>query len=258
MKVLSSFRIGMSAAIALIAIAVGVCIPVRAQIEKTLRFEPNELDFGIIREEEGKVKRSVKAINISPDTTFIISARTSCGCSAVEYPETLLAPGDSTEISVTYDPLNRPGRFLKTTKVFTGEERIGNSFKLKGLVVPGNSSLELAYPEKAGDLRLTTSLLNVGQISASESRPLFVGIYNGGPRGATLTVETDAAPLEGAVAPDSIETFGIGTLSLMLRGKEIKGAGREFVYHAYIIDRQTGDTITTIPVGGVLRLAAAK
>ena len=90
-----------------------------AQMEKTLRFIPDRVDFGMVREEDGKVSRTVKAVNISSDSTFIISARTSCGCSAAEYPDSVIAPGDTTEVTLTYDPLNRPGIFLKTVRFFT-------------------------------------------------------------------------------------------------------------------------------------------
>ena len=54
------------------------------QPDNTLHFIPGNVDFGMVREEGGKVSRTVKAVNISADSTFIISARTGCGCSAAE------------------------------------------------------------------------------------------------------------------------------------------------------------------------------
>lgn len=239
----------------ILAILMVLILPasVCAQTEKTLKFTPEELDFGTIREEGGKVTRKVKATNISKKTTFIISARTSCGCSSIEYPDTKIAPGETVEISVTYDPINRPGKFQKTAKLYTGEERIGNSFKLKGTVIPSKKNLDSAYPAKSGKLRLSSQLINAGEITAKESRPLFVGIYNDSDQPLKLCASTNGEALEAGLAPDSIGPFEICTLTLMLKGRLINEKEKDFVYNAYLVDTASGDTITSIPVGGSVR-----
>lgn len=224
-----------------------------AQIEKTLKFFPEEVDFGLIREEDGKVTRSVKAVNISKTPTFIISARTSCGCSSVDYPEQQIAPGDTVVISVTYNPVNRPGKFLKTAKIYTGKERIGNSFKLKGNVIPSKKNLDQAYPVKSGKLRLSSQIINAGEVSNQEARPLFVGIYNDSEQPLKISANTDSSPLEAGLTPDSIGPFEISTLTLMLKGRLFKKGEKDFFYKAYLIDSMSGDTLTCIPVGGTIR-----
>lgn len=224
-----------------------------AQIEKTLKFIPDKVDFGKIKEDDGKVSRIVKAINISKDSTFIISARTSCGCSAVEYPRDVISPGDTVNLTVSYNPLNRPGKFLKTAKFFTGNERIGNSIKLSGTVIPSRKNLDKAYPEKAGSLRLSTIMVNAGEVSRQEARPLFVGLYNDSDTPIVLIPTSDAEPLECGLAPDTIEPFGIGTLSLMLKGRKIPPSENELLYMSHIIDSSTGDTIVSIPVGAIVK-----
>lgn len=229
-----------------------------ARISGTLEFFPSSVDFGIIREEDGKVKRKVKAVNVSTDTTFIISARTSCGCSAVEYSEDLLAPGDTTEVTLTYDPVNRPGKFLKTARFFTGKERIGNSIKLSGNVIPSRSNLDKSYPDQAGQLRLSSKLVNVGEMSIKDARPLFVGIYNDSDRRIILSAETDGDPLEAVITPDTIEPFGVATLSLMLKGRFIPETAPEFMYKATLSDRESGDSIIAIPVGGSIKETRTK
>lgn len=225
---------------------------VYAQRQQTLKFIPEEVDFGTIREENGKVTKKVKAVNISKSTTFIISARTSCGCSSVTYPDNQLAPGDTAVISVTYDPVNRPGKFLKTAKIYTGEERIGNSFKLKGNVIPSKKNLDRAYPEKAGVVRLSSRIIDAGEVSAKEARPMFVGIYNDSDKPLRLEATTDSKSLEAGLAPDSIGPFEISTLTLMLKGRNFKDSEKDFCYKTFLINRDTGDTITTIPVGGCI------
>lgn len=223
-----------------------------SQIEKSLEFIPDKVEFGIIREEDGMVSRKVKAVNISQDTTFIISARTSCGCSAAEYSDGLIAPGDTTEVTLSYDPINRPGSFIKTARFFTGHDRIGNSIKLSGTVIPSKDNLDRAYSEKAGVLRLSTLIINAGEISRKEARPLFVGLYNDSSEPLALSMSTDASPLEAALIPDTIQPFGIGTISLMLKGRLIPLAEEQVIYRAALVNQSTGDTIVSIPVGAVI------
>ena len=224
-----------------------------AQMEKTLRFIPDRVDFGMVREEDGKVSRTVKAVNISSDSTFIISARTSCGCSAAEYPDSVIAPGDTTEVTLTYDPLNRPGKFLKTVRFFTGQERIANSIKLSGNVIPSRRNLDQTYPDRIGPLRLTSALINAGDVSKTEARPLFVGIYNDSDGAVAAIAETDSPALEAALMPDTIEPYGAATLSLMLKGRLIPEKEGDFLYKAYLINPESGDTILCLPTGGVIK-----
>ena len=223
------------------------------QPDNTLRFIPGNVDFGMVREEGGKVSRTVKAVNISPDSTFIISARTGCGCSAAEYSDAVIAPGDTTEVILTYDPINRPGRFLKTVKFFTGRERTPNTIKLSGNVIPSRRNLERSYPEQVGSLRLSSVILNAGEVSRKEARPMFVGIYNDSDRPMALTAETDAPALEAALMPDTIEPYGVATLSLRLKGRLIPENDSEILYKTYLIDAETADTVACIPTGGYLK-----
>lgn len=222
-----------------------------SQIEKTLKFFPEKVDFGLIREENGKVSKIVKAVNISPDSTYIISSRTSCGCSAAEYSDQMLAPGDTTEVTITYDPLNRPGKFLKTAKFFTGKERIGNSIKLSGTVIPSRKSLDTAYPEAVGVLRLSTLFVNAGEMSRVEARPLFVGLYNDSDDPLVVSVSTDANALEAALLPDTIEPYGVSTLSLMLKARLVPSSETEILCKTHLM--AGSDTLLSIPVIATIR-----
>lgn len=249
MRLVSLFKAFSTGCAALAAMAFSAY----ADIEKSLEFIPASVDFGVIREENGKVSRQVKAVNVSPDSTFIISARTSCGCSAAKYSEAVIAPGDTTVVTVSYDPTNRPGKFLKTARFFTGSERIGNSLKMSGTVIPSRKNLDKAYPEKAGIIRLSTLMLTVGEFSRREARPLFVGLYNDSDRPVALAVETDSPALEGAFAPDTIEPFGIATLSLMLKGNLIPENTKEISYKATVTNPSTGEMLFSIPVLGTVK-----
>lgn len=223
------------------------------QIEKTLKFIPETLDFGTIRETGGKVTKTVKAVNISASPSFIISARTSCGCSEAEYDGRMLAPGDTSIVKITYDPTNRPGKFNKSAKIFTGRERISNLLRITGNVIPSAGNLDKTYPEKAGDLRLSTRIVSVGEIRRAESRPIFIGIYNDSDRAIPLKAESDSEALEVTLQPDTIEPYGIATLSMMLKGRNIGNEVTDFKYTATVTDTSTDRALVEIPIGGSIK-----
>lgn len=241
----------LASVVAILAFTSTVC----AEATSPLRFIPEQLDFGMIKEDDGKVKKSLLAVNTTNDTTFVISARTSCGCTEVEYDSNPIAPGDTTKITITYDATNRPGKFLKTIKIFTGSERIPNTCKIKGLVIPSKKNLARTYPEKAGELRLTTLIVNTGEIHANETRPVFIGIYNDSDSILSLKGESDNDALSISIMPDTIEPNSISTATLKIKARDIRE--QEFDFKANIIDAATGKTIVAIPIGGTIRRESA-
>lgn len=227
-------------------------MPAYSQIEKSLRFNPETLDFGCIRETDGPVSKTVQAINISQDTTFIISARTSCGCSEAEFDAKSIAPGDSTTVTITYDPTNRPGKFLKSAKIFTGKDRISNTFRLKGNVIPSRNHLDKVYPEKVGFLRLSNRLVSVGEIKPTEAKPFFIGIYNDSDQPLSLNVDSDNEALDVKIQPEIVEPFGVSTVSLMLKGREVKNDVPDFKFNVNVRDNTKNELIISIPVVGAV------
>lgn len=224
-----------------------------SQIEKSLRFNPETLDFGCIRETDGPVSKTVQAINISQDTTFIISARTSCGCSEAEFDARYIAPGDSSIVTITYDPTNRPGKFLKSAKIFTGKERISNTFRLKGNVIPSRSHLDKVYPEKANHLRLSNRFISVGEIRPTETKSFFIGIYNDSELPLSIDVDSDNEALDAKIQPEIIEPFGVSTISLMLKGRYIRNDVSDFKFNVNVRDKSNDELIVSIPVVGAVK-----
>lgn len=236
-----------------LAVLAAVSLAMAPADDRTFEFVPSIYDFGSIREVDGNVSAIVKAVNVSPDTTFITSVRTSCGCTGATYTDRLLAPGDTAEITVSYNPDNRPGRFLKTIKIFSGLDRTSSSFKIKGNVIPGEKSLRKTYPHQIGGLRFSTTLLDLGEVSPGEVRPVFVGLYNVGDTPLVLTADSDSPAFESKVVPDTIPANDPGTLSVILKSRRLGEFEKSFNHYVYLIEKQSNDTIATIPIGGMLK-----
>ncbi len=91
-----------------------------------------EHDFGDMR--QGRPQVFVFQFqNISPDTMLLQTVRTSCGCTAANWTESPLAPGDNGEVRIEYDAY-QGGDFDKKIRVFFDVQRKPEILRIKGTV----------------------------------------------------------------------------------------------------------------------------
>jgi hypothetical protein len=67
-----------------------------------------EFDFGAVPN-TGPVSHTFQVRNVGEGPLHIDGVSTSCGCTTAQIARSKLAPGESTELTVTYDPLVHDG-----------------------------------------------------------------------------------------------------------------------------------------------------
>ena len=77
-----------------------------------LRFDTLTWDFGTVAEAGGRVTHRFGFANRSGRPVVVTDAVATCGCTVPVYSKRPVLPGERSEIAVTFDPMNRPGRFL--------------------------------------------------------------------------------------------------------------------------------------------------
>lgn len=93
-------------------------------------------DFGIIKEKGGPVSHDFIIENAGTGNLVVIDATAECGCTRPDYPKNPIAPGKSSKLKVTYNPIGRPGAFEKTVTVKTNGSPRKVSVKVRGTVQP--------------------------------------------------------------------------------------------------------------------------
>lgn len=174
-------------------------------------------DFGIIHEAAGKQKRRVMLVNDGPEETVITRVRPTCGCTAADFSDGPVAPGDTAWVDIIYNPDGRPGRINKAVKIYSAGNDI-LSLGLSGVVIGTPETLSLAYPVEAGPIRLTEKVISGGEMTKGSSRHFFINFCNTTDRVVTPKLESD---LDGNlmtldIVPDSVPPGEIGTISLYL------------------------------------------
>ena len=82
-----------------------------------LVFDRPAWDFGTIRETDGPVTHRFVCRNEGEHPEVILQVTTTCGCTTPRYTRKPILPGEEAEITVTYDPANRPGNFSRKLAV---------------------------------------------------------------------------------------------------------------------------------------------
>lgn len=93
-------------------------------------------EFGEIHEADGEIRHCFRFRNNGEEPFSIIRISTSCGCTNVDYTRTLIEPGDTAKIDVTFNPAGRDGKFRSRLAVYTDSPDGMNSLFLKGYVIP--------------------------------------------------------------------------------------------------------------------------
>lgn len=183
-------------------------------------------DFGSFAEADGPVSGNFQMVNRFGVPVSILRVKTSCGCTQADFPKGEIAPGDTATITFSYDPTGRPGQFAKTIKVWfnpfegqTGTEP--DVLHILGNVIANPETLKALYPIEVGDLRISTRIVDLGELKNGVSRHGYAEVYNQSTDSVTPVVVSGHPALEAAAVPKTIAPGQAGILSLYLNSADL-------------------------------------
>ncbi|MBR99548.1 MAG: hypothetical protein CMC57_06230 [Flavobacteriaceae bacterium] len=102
-----------------------------------MTFDKTVHDFGTIPEMGGNVQTTFKFTNTGGSPLLIVDARGSCGCTVPTYPKNIpIAPGESGEMVVSFDPSNKPNLQQKTVTISANTANGRETLRIKAMVTP--------------------------------------------------------------------------------------------------------------------------
>lgn len=143
-----------------------------------IRWLATTYDYGAFREAAGPRRGFLQFVNLGPEATIINRVKPSCGCTAAEYTQDIIEPGDTATVWFEYNPAGRPGVFAKSLKVYTGENNDISVLRLVGTVIGAPESLASRYPEEVGPMRLSERRLMSGEVGYGKAAHTMFGVYN--------------------------------------------------------------------------------
>ena len=171
-------------------------------------------DFGVFKEENGKVSCDMALVNTGNAPLIVVKAIAGCGCTGISYPESPIAPGDTASVSISYNPSGRPGQFSKEVLIFTNTVPQRSLLKITGNVIPTAATLDQQYPLRAGSLCISQQNIPFGELFKGKNKTLFLSAYNASTDTLLLDVSGDKPHLHPAIVPDTVPPGQVTALTV--------------------------------------------
>ena len=184
-----------------------------------LILQQDSFDFGDIKQGE-KVSHTFVLSNGGGDALIISDVRASCGCTAAAPEKKELAPGESTNLLVTFNSANRKGIQHKTVRIFSNDpENPEMMLSITGNVVLANQQTSqtpmIYFPETQHDF---------GKVNEGDKVDYTFSFANKGTSVLTIKdIKTSCGCTAALVSQDNINPGQEGTLKVELDTKNRSG-----------------------------------
>lgn len=206
-----------------ICLLAAVCVGLLAHADGIVRWLEMEHEFGTILEQDGKVSCTMRLVNDGESELVITQVRTSCGCTAAGYDKAPIAPGDTACITVTYDPVARPGEFNKDVFVYTNGSPRRSRVSIHGVVIAQPETLSEFYPVAVGAMRMTGASVPLGELTKGRKRSSYLTVVNTSTTDTLLVSVAGEAPhIKAAAAPDTLPPGKVGAVTVFFDTSKTK------------------------------------
>ena len=149
-------------------VTLALCAVAMMAQQPVITFKTTEHDFGKINEADGRVTTVFEFKNEGMEPLVLSNVRASCGCTTPKWTREPIEPGQTGQITVTYNPNGRPGRFQKTVTITSNATEATTRVYIKGEVIPKPAKPVNQYPVQMGELSLKAKNINFGTIKKGQ------------------------------------------------------------------------------------------
>lgn len=200
-----------------------------AQDVAKITFEKTSHNFGAFLESAGVQTTTFKFKNTGTSPLIISNVRASCGCTTPKWTREPVVPNGSGEITVSYDPANRPGVFAKTVTVTSNAQNANVILEISGQVDQREKTLAEKYPLEIGSIRVTTNHISFAQLKQTAIETKELELVNDTDKPVKVELQSVPPHLKASVEPSSIPARGRGKLVVVYDAKLADAYG--FVSH---------------------------
>ncbi|MBB3186181.1 DUF1573 domain-containing protein [Microbacter margulisiae] len=168
-------------------------------------FSEQSFNFGRIPEEAGKVTHEFMFTNQGDGPLVIQQVIASCGCTTPVWPKEPIPPGGHASIRVTYSTIDRPGMFDKTITIYNNSNKNPVSLHITGEVIQKPVSIEQAYPQVMGPLRMKSRFISFGNMTTQGTKTEQILILNVSKAPVEVSLEKLPPYLKGIVVPSVMQ-----------------------------------------------------
>ena len=147
--------------------------------QSMLKFQSMVHNFGHIKEDGGEQLCRFFAINEGNNSIEVTKIETSCGCTSAQYTKGEIAPNEKFEVTVRFNPFNRPGRIDKHIYIIVSDSEAPIRLTIEGFVQERERTIDELYPfDMGGGLRLRSNYHAFGYIEHGSTMEEHIGYVN--------------------------------------------------------------------------------
>lgn len=193
-----------------------VLMPVMIFAQKAkIEFESTSHNFGTISEQGGEAVHNFRFKNTGNVPLILTNVRAGCGCTTPTWDRQPVPPGGSGNIKVAFNPLHRPGSFVKSITVNSNSETPVVSLTVRGNVSRKPLQPYEEYKYTAGPLKIITNNINLGSIKNTQRLEKSIEIVNPGKTTVTAELISDLPYLKVNVTPSVLNKDQKGKISII-------------------------------------------
>ena len=213
-----------------------VCAVLFAQ-QPVITFEKTDHDFGKINEADGRVTTIFTFKNEGMAPLVLSNVRASCGCTTPTWTKTPIEPGQTGDITVTYNPNGRPGRFQKTITITSNASEPTKKLTIRGEVIPKTQQSVSRFTQKMGDaLAASSRILTYGSVLNTKNITKTIEYTNNSDKEITVEVLlNDKEPwIDAQATLLTVKPKEVGQLHVNVDGTKAKvwGLQNSYIYLA--------------------------
>lgn len=181
-----------------------------------LQFQNTTHNFGHIEEVGGEQLCTFTAKNNGNYSIEVIEIATSCGCTSASYTQGEIKANSLFEVSVRFDPFNRPGRIDKHIFVTVSDSEQPIRLTIEGFVLERQRTIDELYPFDMGNgLRLRSNFHSFGYTEHGTTIEEHIAYANTSLEPIMITIEeAEKSGLLSIVHPSVIPAGATGDITL--------------------------------------------
>ncbi|MBR5655406.1 MAG: DUF1573 domain-containing protein [Prevotella sp.] len=180
--------------------------------------------------------------NNSGGMLHVRDVRTTCGCTAVEYPQQGIPSGEDFFIRITYDA-KQMGHFEKSVGIYTDVETLPVVLTLKGVVVEEIKDFVGEYPYKLGDLLVDRDNIEFDDVNQGDRPVAKIHVKNETGGSSEPVVMHLPNYLKAEVSPSKIASGHSGVITIMLDTRQIRDYG--LIQRSVYLGKFPGDKVAS-------------
>ena len=130
------------------------------------------VSLGTINEADGLQERTFWLRNNGTEAVTLVQGYTSCGCTTIQFDkEQSIAPGDSSAVTLRFNPQGKGGEFEEVGTVVYGTRRKRVQLSMIGTCITSEETLMRQFPIRiSDDIRLSSDRFDLGIMHVGETK----------------------------------------------------------------------------------------